>query len=131
MFLDPVPRALRALDPVDDSAVHHQPRDSRARQRADPLPVVQVSEGLIDNGTVDTSASKISIRRFVITEKAHTRAFSWLKAATTAFTIKTLLRHNAKWTLTPRTVSSSAEHGIMCNKIPSPDTLNVDMGDFV
>ena len=29
---------------------------------------------------VDTSASKRSIRRFVITEKAPTRAFSWLKA---------------------------------------------------
>ena len=29
------------------------------------------------------SASKSSIRRFVITEKAPTRAFSWLKAATT------------------------------------------------
>ena len=28
------------------------------------------------------SASKSSIRRFVITEKAPTRAFSWLKAAT-------------------------------------------------
>ena len=39
------------------------------------------------------SASKSSIRRFVITEKAPTRAFSWLKAATTAFTFKTLLRH--------------------------------------
>ena len=36
------------------------------------------------------SASKSSIRRFVITEKAPTRAFSWLKAATTAFTFKTL-----------------------------------------
>ena len=47
MFLDAVPRALRALDPVDDSAVHHQPRDRRARQRADPLPVVQVSDGQI------------------------------------------------------------------------------------
>ena len=35
---------------------------------------------------VRTSASKSSIRRFVITEKAPTRAFSWLKAATTAFT---------------------------------------------
>ena len=35
-----------------------------------------------------TSASKSSIRRFVITEKAPTRAFSWLKAATTAFTFK-------------------------------------------
>ena len=29
------------------------------------------------------SASKSSIRRFVITEKAPTRAFSWLKVATT------------------------------------------------
>ena len=38
---------------------------------------------------------------FVITEKAPTRAFSWLKAATTAFTFKTLLRHYAKWALTP------------------------------
>ena len=36
------------------------------------------------------SASKSSIRRFVFTEKAPTRAFSWLKAATTAFTFKTL-----------------------------------------
>ena len=39
---------------------------------------------------VAISASKSSIRRFVITEKAPTRAFSWLKAATTAFTFKTL-----------------------------------------
>ena len=31
-----------------------------------------------------------------ITEKAPTRAFSWLKAATTAFTFKTLLRHYAE-----------------------------------
>ena len=38
---------------------------------------------------VRTSASKSCIRRFVITEKAPTRAFSWLKAATTAFTFKT------------------------------------------
>ena len=42
-----------------------------------------------------SSAAKSSIRRFVITEKAPTRAFSWLKAATTAFTFKTLLRHYA------------------------------------
>ena len=40
------------------------------------------------------------IRRFVITEKAPTRAFSWLKAVTTTFTFKTLLRHYAKWALT-------------------------------
>ena len=31
---------------------------------------------------VEASASKSSIRRFVITEKAPTRAFSWMKAAT-------------------------------------------------
>ena len=43
-----------------------------------------------------------AIRRFVITEKAPTRAFSWLKAGTTAFTFKTLLRHYAKRALTPR-----------------------------
>ena len=54
---------------------------------------------------VDSSASKRSIRRFVITEKAPTRAFSCLKAATTAFTLKTLLRHYAKRTLTPRSLN--------------------------
>ena len=32
-----------------------------------------------------------AIRRFVITEKAPTRAFSWLKAATTTFTFNSLL----------------------------------------
>ena len=34
-----------------------------------------------------------------------TRAFSWLKAATTAFTFKTLLRHYAKQVLTPRSLN--------------------------
>ena len=48
------------------------------------------------------SAPKSSIRRFVITEKAPTRAFSWLKAATAAFTFKTLLRHYA---LIPRSLN--------------------------
>ena len=52
-----------------------------------------------------SSASKSSIRRFVITEKAPTRAFSWLKAATTAFTFKTLLKHYAKRALTPRSLN--------------------------
>ena len=33
---------------------------------------------------------------FTITEKAPTRAFSWLKAPTRAFTFKTLLGHYAK-----------------------------------
>ena len=40
-----------------------------------------------------------------ITEKAPTRAFSWFKAATTAFTFKTLLRHYAKRALTPRSLN--------------------------
>merc|ERR1711952_613267 len=40
-----------------------------------------------------------------ITEKAPTRAFSWLKAPTSAFTFKTLLRHYAKWALTPRSLN--------------------------
>ena len=36
-----------------------------------------------------------AIRRFVITEKAPTRSFSWSKAPTGAFTFKNLLRHYA------------------------------------
>ena len=40
------------------------------------------------NDIFSGSASKSSIQRLVITEKAPTRAFSWLKAATTAFTFK-------------------------------------------
>ena len=37
--------------------------------------------------------------------EAPTRAFSWLKAATTAFTFKTLLRRYAKRALTPRSLN--------------------------
>ena len=50
----------------------------------------------VSAGRVAASASKSSIQRFVIREKASTRAFSWLKAATIAFSFKTLLRHYAK-----------------------------------
>ena len=42
---------------------------------------------------------------FTITEKAPTRAYSWLKAPTSAFTFKTLLRHYAKQALTPRSLN--------------------------
>ena len=38
---------------------------------------------------------------FTITDKAPTRAFSWLKVPTSAFTFKTLLRHYAKLALAP------------------------------
>ena len=37
---------------------------------------------------------------FTITEKAPTRAFSWLKAPTSTFIFKTLFRHYAKQILT-------------------------------
>ena len=60
---------------------------------------------LIIYNNVTTSAWKSSIWRFVSTEKAPTRAFSWLKAATTAFTFKTQLRHYAKRALTPRSLN--------------------------
>ena len=63
--------------------------------------------GSITRRRVHSSASNDgpSEVRFVITEKAPTRAFSWLKAATTAFTFKTLLRHCAKRLLTPRSLN--------------------------
>ena len=56
------------------------------------------------------SLKRRSIRRFVITEKAPTRAFSQLKASTTAFTFETLLRHYAKQTLTPWQVDMKFGH---------------------
>ena len=55
-----------------------------------------------------TSAVKRSIGSTTgctITEKAPTRPFSWLKAPTSAFTFKTLLRHYAKQALTPRSLN--------------------------
>ena len=54
--------------------------------------IKQLSSGMIN-------AVKLSIGSttgYTITEKAPTRAFSWLKAPTSAFTFKTLLRHYAK-----------------------------------
>ena len=43
---------------------------------------------------------RLSIEDFTITEEAPTRAFSWLKASTSTFTFKTLLKHYAKRALT-------------------------------
>ena len=57
---------------------------------------------------VFTSAANRSIGSTIgctITEKAPTRAFSWLKVPTSAFTFKTLLRHYAKRALTPRSLN--------------------------
>ena len=67
----------------------------------------QLVSGNNTRGMAITSAVKRSIGSttgYTITEKAPTRAFSWLKAATTAFTFKTLLRHYAKRALTPRSL---------------------------
>ena len=47
------------------------------------------------------SAPSVSQSVFTITEKAPSRAFCWLKALTSSFTFKTLLRHFAKPVLTP------------------------------
>ena len=51
------------------------------------------------------SAPSVPQPVFTITEKAPTRAFSWLKAPTRAFTFKTLLRHYAKQALTPQSLN--------------------------
>ena len=75
-------------------------------------PVLIVMNGDCQSGeersSVLTSAANRSIGSTTgctITEKAPTRAFSWLKAATTAFTFKTLLRHYPKQALTPRSLN--------------------------
>ena len=51
------------------------------------------------------SAPSVPQSVFTSTEKAPTRAFSWLRAPTNAFTFKTLLRHYAKRGLTPRSLN--------------------------
>ena len=65
---------------------------------------------------VTSSAVKLSIGSTTgctITEKVPTRAFSWLKAATTALTFQTLLRHYAKRVLTPQSLNMKL--GPRCN----------------
>ena len=47
----------------------------------------------------------INRRSCTISEKAPIMAFVWLKAPTSAFTFKTLLKHYAKWALTPRSLN--------------------------
>ena len=74
---------------VEAATTQHNKQNRLARWR--PL---APRSGVGWMGWDGTSASKSSIRRFVITEKAPTRAFSWLKAATTAFTFKTLFKMN-------------------------------------
>ena len=56
------------------------------------------------------AASRLVLQKFHPKVRNHgegppTMAFSWLKAATTAFTFKTLLRHYSKRALTPRSLN--------------------------
>ena len=88
----------RALAASNSLANQHLAPAEHAEQITRTSVETLLRRGLVP---VEDSASKGSIRRFVTTEKAPTRAFSWLKAATTAFTFKTLLRHYAKRALTP------------------------------
>ena len=71
-------------------ALPGDPGPSRRASKVDCFVLQDEDLPSVQYSTVLTSASKRSIRRFVITEKAPTRAFSWLKAVTTAFTFKTL-----------------------------------------
>ena len=65
---------------------------------------VQLAEHLPGVGIIISAANRSigSTTGCTITEKAPTRAFSWLKAPTSAFIFKTLLRHYAKQALTPQ-----------------------------
>ena len=60
-----------------------------------------LTECILSGYLLELSLKRRSIQRFVIKEKAPTMAFSWLKVATIAFTLKkTLVRHYVKWVLT-------------------------------
>ena len=99
-FLGPASGAPPSSCPRLRASWHHR---SWLRPRPAPGHRTRVRERC--DIRVSISAWKSSIRRFVMTEKAPTKAFSWLKAATTSFTFKTLLRHYAKRTLTPRSLN--------------------------
>ena len=89
---------LHQVQLVGDGRVGARPLPHLLRQLHQHQLLLVLSLEVVVLALVDGLGSvlqKRSIRRFVITEKAPTRAYSWLKAATTAFTFKTLLRHYA------------------------------------
>ena len=57
------------------------------------IPLLSTGGGV--SGVALCSAPSVPQSVFINTEKTPTRAFSWLKVPTTAFTFKTLLRHYA------------------------------------
>ena len=89
--------------PAHQPRLRHRRPDGAGPLRALGVPVTcHVSRvTVVSRVVLQTKA----IQKFVITEKAPTMAFSSLKAATTPFTFKTLLRHYAKRTLTPRSLN--------------------------
>ena len=71
-------------------------RDPRRAGNAEEAEKIKLTCGLLKELQTD-------LREVLqCTEKAPTRAYSWLKVTTTAFTYKTLLRHYAKRALTPQ-----------------------------
>ena len=97
--LYPLPggRSLLAYEPCNTASniAYYHMVTAMARKPHWKLTQAEVTSSLLVLQTINQ-------RSCTITKKAPNRAFSWLKAATTAFTFKTLLRHYAKWTLTPR-----------------------------
>ena len=67
VVLAAVPRHVHVVQRREDALAH-------------PQLLVAAHLDMVTVTTITTSASKSSIRRFVITEKAPIRAFSWLKA---------------------------------------------------
>ena len=90
-------RAKRDLDP-DQPAGHH------AHHLPPQVTRVGAFQLIVQHRFTLVPQIALSVPQpvFTITEKAPTRAFSWLKAPTSAFTFKTLLRHYANQALTPR-----------------------------
>ena len=54
---------------------------------------------------VELETKLCKVWSFTITKKVSTRALSWMKVATTAFTFKKLSRHYAKRALTPQSLN--------------------------
>ena len=72
----------------------------RARAPGDRSRQETVSTADIES-TLELDTNLRVVGSFTLPERAPTRAFSWLKVPTSAFTFKTLLRHYAKRALIP------------------------------
>ena len=82
------------------SAVLRQSARLATQRHASTLVLAEHDNNKLSPVRITTSAvaeddPSISQSVFTITQKSPTRAFSWLKAPTRAFTFKTLLRHYA------------------------------------